>query len=139
MKKAFCLLLALWLLTGAAMASAEEQTADLDLSNASATVIYAQVYNMMVEPEAFLGKIVRLTGYFDYFEDMQRDLVYFSVLIPDATACCAQGIEFVWAGEHDWPDDYPEPGEEITVCGRFDIYQEDGYEYIHLTDAEVTW
>ena len=37
-----------------------------------------------------------------------RAVVYHACVIPDATACCAQGIEFTLAGDHRWPDDYPE-------------------------------
>ena len=33
-----------------------------------------------------------------------------------------------------YPEDYPEPGEEITVVGTFDSYQEeiDGNYYVYL-------
>lgn len=135
-----CVTLSLLLALGlAGPVFAEERAIDIDLANASDTVVYAQLVNMMVSPQEYLGKIVRLTGWFEYFEDPIQDAVYFSAMIPDATACCMQGMEFVWAGEHDWPLDYPEAGTEITVCGRFELYEEDGYEYMHLTDAELDW
>ena len=53
------------------------------------------------------------------------------------TACCQAGIEFVLAGEHAWPEDYPEPTTEITVTGRLEEYDEDGVPYLHLVDAEL--
>ncbi|MBR0514993.1 MAG: flavodoxin family protein [Clostridia bacterium] len=66
-------------------------------------------------------------------------IVYHTCIIPDATACCAKGIEFVWNGDHAWLDDYPEAGTDITVTGRLEIYEEDGSSYLHLVDAELTW
>ncbi|MBQ8082488.1 MAG: hypothetical protein IJ240_11405 [Clostridia bacterium] len=105
----------------------------------SGTVVYSQVYNMMYEPDAFIGKVIRMSGWFDYFEDETTGNVYFSCVIPDATACCAQGVEFVWAGEHAFPDDYPPAGTGLTVTGRFETYREDEYLFMRLADAEVEW
>ena len=64
-------------------------------------------------------------------------MVYHACVIPDATACCAQGIEFIWAGEHAWPEDYPEEAADIVVTGRLELYEEDGVKYLHLVDAEL--
>ncbi len=142
MKKILCALFVLiLLLTSTALAQTVKapEAVDLDLSQMSGTVAYAQVYQMMYEPEAYEGKIIRIAGYFDVFKDEATGMVYTSCIIPDASACCAQGIEFVWAGEHAWPDAYPEPGASLTVTGRFETYLEDGWMYIHLVDAIVIW
>ena len=37
----------------------------------------------------------------------------------------------------DYPDDYPKEGEEITVTGIFDIYEEDGFKYCQLINASM--
>ena len=110
---------------------------DLDLSRMSDTVIYAQIYHMIREPETYRGKIIRIAGWYDVFRNPLTEEVYFSCIVPDATACCAQGVEFVWAGEHRYPDDYPDPGTGVTVTGRFETYMEDDWMYIHLLDADV--
>lgn len=125
--------------TGAAAPTAAPLVADLDLSTLSGTVVYSQVYNMMYEPEAYIGKVIKMAGYYSAYEDTERGVVYHACVIPDATACCAQGIEFIWGGEHQWPDDYPGEGTDIIVTGRLETYDEDGYLYLHLVDAEVTW
>ena len=117
----------------------KEEGVDLDLSKLSGTVVYSQVYNMMVPPQDYVGKTIRISGLYDVYEDAGTGNTYFACVIPDATACCAQGIEFLWAGEHTYPDDYPEPGCEMTMTGRFETYEEDGAEYIRLADAEVEW
>ncbi len=118
---------------------AEPLVIDLDMSGMSGTVVYAQIYNLLSDPAPWLGKIIRMAGYYNFYNDQEQGIVYHACIIPDATACCAQGIEFVWAGEHNWPDDYPEEGTDITVTGRLEIYEENGYNYLHLVDAEVLW
>ena len=110
---------------------------DLDLSAMSGTVVYAQIYNMTYDPEPFLGKVIRITGYYNYFDDQENGVVYHACVVPDATACCAQGIEFVRAGTFEWPEEYPEIGETITVTGRLEIYEDQGRQYLHLVDAEM--
>ncbi len=120
-----------------ATAASEPLIVDLDLSELSGTVVYSQIYNMMYEPESYLGKVIKMAGYYSAYEDTERGVVYHACVIPDATACCAQGIEFVWAGAHAWPDDYPEGGTDIIVTGRLETYDEDGHMYLHLVDAEL--
>ena len=57
----------------------------------------------------------------------------------DAAACCAQGLEFEPESTLSYPDDYPEPGAEITVTGTFDSYKEevDGNTCIYLVLRNV--
>ena len=123
----------------AARAVATQASVDLDLSVLSGTVVYSQVYDMTQRPEAYLGQTVKLRGNFSYFQDPDTHNEYFAAVIADATACCAQGIEFLWAGDHAFPDDYPPLDTEITVVGTFGTYEENGYTYLRLSDAEVTW
>lgn len=123
----------------AAVGEAPARAVDLDLSKLSGTVVYSQVYDMIMEPERYAGQTVRLRGNFSYFQDPDTQKEYFAAIIADATACCAQGIEFVWAGEHRYPADYPALDTELTVTGTFGTYEENGYTYLQLTDAEVAW
>ena len=143
MKKITLLFVCCLLLTAAAFCPASraetEQAVDLDLSGMSGTIVYAQVYNMMVDPASYLEKTIRMSGYYSYFEDTEKKVVYHACVIPDATACCAQGIECVWEGEHAWPEEYPAAGTDITVTGRLEMYEEDGYNYLHLVNAELLW
>ena len=109
---------------------------DVDLSEMSSTMVYAQVYDMVSAPDSYDGKSVRAKGEFSYFKDDVTGNEYFAVLIKDATACCAQGIEFVLDGKK-YPDDYPKEGTEILVSGTFDHYDEDGYTYCRLLGASL--
>ena len=116
---------------------ATETPIDVDLSAMSGTVCYAQVFDMLQSPDNYTGQTVRMTGTLSYYQDPNTLKEYFAVVIADATACCAQGIEFDWAGEHTWPQDYPALDSEVTVTGTFDTYTEDGYLYVQLKDAQL--
>ena len=109
----------------------------VDLTTMSSTMVYGQVYNMMYYPEKFIGKTVKMKGlYSDYF-DQALGKHYYACIIMDATACCAQGVEFILTDDYKYPDDYPEDGDEITVEGTFDVYEEDGGSYCTLRNASL--
>ena len=108
---------------------------DLDLTILSKTMVYSEVYNIMVSPEDYVGKIIRMNGIYNTFIDEATGIRYFYCIIQDATACCAQGIEFVLTDDYKFPDDYPENGDIATVVGRFDTYMEGEYMYCTLRDA----
>ncbi len=111
----------------------------LDLSLMSGTVVYSMLSNIMYEPDKYIGQVIRLAGYYSVWEDPETGMIYHSCVIPDATACCAQGMEFVWAGEHTNPDDYPELGTDMIVTGKLESYMEGEYMYLHLVNADVQW
>lgn len=116
--------------------SADPDTVDVDLTRLSSTMVYSEVYAMMVEPEQYMGKTVKMNGLFSAFEGITGQ-IYYACIVQDATACCAQGLEF----ELSSGDGYPDPGSEITVIGTFDTYQEkiddNYYNYIILRNAEL--
>ena len=122
-----------------AATEAPELPVDLDLTQLSGTVVYSQVYDMMNEPDSYMGQRIRMDGSFSYYKDEDTQQEYFAAIIADATACCAQGIEFVWKGEHAYPEDYPPLDTDITVTGTFDTYYEGDYMYVQLVDADVDW
>ena len=107
----------------------------MDLTSLSSTMVFSEVYNMLTTPEDYIGKTVKMDGFFNYFHDQTTDNYYFACIIKDATACCSQGLEFVLAGDHKYPDDYPELNQEIAVTGTFDTYTEGEYQYCTLRDS----
>lgn len=110
---------------------------DVDLTELSSTMVYSEVYNMMSNPDDYLGKKVKMSGNFGVYQDQTTNKLYYACLIADATACCAQGIEFVLDGDYSYPDDYPEINSIITVTGTFDTYEENGYTYCQLINAKM--
>jgi len=90
---------------------------------------------MMVSPDDYRGKIVKMTGTFNVVENPETGQLYFCCLISDATACCAAGFEFELDGDFSYPEDYPREGSPITVIGEFETYIEDGYAYCRLKNS----
>lgn len=111
------------------------QSIDVDLTQMSSTMIYSEVQNMMLKPADYVGKTVKMQGAFSVSEIGENR--YFACIIKDATACCAQGIEFQWAGDHSYPADYPKDGSDITVTGEFTTYNEGQQQYCQLKNAEL--
>ena len=114
---------------------------DVDLTTLSSTMVFAEVSNLMYDPLPYLGKTVRMRGEFSvehgYTMDGEEDLSqnYFYCIIEDALACCAQGLEFELAGDAVYPDAYPAEGSEITVVGTVELYEDNGFRYLHLAGA----
>ncbi|MCR4615742.1 MAG: hypothetical protein K5756_06290 [Clostridiales bacterium] len=106
---------------------------DIDLTKLSSTLVYSEVYDMMSSPENYIGKRVRMRGPFTYSKGDGR--YYYACIISDATACCAQGIEFLLKDGRTSPEEYPAIDTEITVVGVFDTYYEGANQYCQLIDA----
>ena len=110
---------------------------DYDLTKMSSDMVYSTVYNMMAEPDSYLGKTVKMEGTFVVGTDQTTQQRFYACMIADAAACCAQGMEFVW-GDGSHPDsDYPQEGETLCVTGVFDTYTEGEYLYCRLDNASI--
>jgi len=104
---------------------------DIDLTSMKSTMVYATVYDMMMNPDKYVGKTMKMSGLYDQSYDYETEKYYHYVVIEDATACCQQGMEFVYGGRVD----YPAVGAKIEVVGVFDCYDELGISYFYI-DAE---
>lgn len=110
---------------------------DVDLTMLSSTMVYSEVYDMMYYPENYIGKSVKMKGMYAGYHDESTDKYYHACIIQDATACCAQGIEFEPTDDYKYPDDYPAEGQEVCVAGVFDIYEEGENRYCTLKNARL--
>lgn len=100
---------------------------DYDLTKMNSDMIYATVYQMMIDPDSYIGKTVKMKGLYYASYNELNDKYYHFVVVADAAACCSQGIEFVWdRGQHIYPDEYPLDETEVEVVGTFEGYQEEG-------------
>lgn len=120
--------------TKATETTTEAKSVDLDLTQLSSTLIYSEVYNMLITPDDYKGKIIKMKGQFNQYTDEQTGKTYNAVIIPDATACCQQGLEFELS---DKTNPNFEQGAEITVVGTFDTYSEGELLYCHLKNAKI--
>ncbi len=120
--------------TKATETTTEVKSVDLDLTELSSTLIYSEVYNMLITPDDYKGKIIKMKGQFNQYTDEQTGKTYNAVIIPDATACCQQGLEFELQNK---TNPNFEQGAEITVVGTFDTYSEGELLYCHLKNAKI--
>ncbi|MCR4939740.1 MAG: hypothetical protein K5930_06485 [Treponemataceae bacterium] len=116
---------------------ADSVQVDVDLAAMSGNVVYSEVLNIMMSPQTYVGKSVKMMGFFGYYHDENTGQNYYGCIIQDAMGCCAQGIEFIPTEEYLFPDDFPEEGELVTVAGEFMTYEENGYTYFTLKDAKI--
>ena len=117
-----------------------DPSVDYDLTAMSSEMVYATVLQMLNVPDDYIGKKIKMSGvYYTTYYDV-TDQYYHYVIIKDATACCAQGMEFVWGdGNHVFPDEYPPEESEVEVIGEFEAYQDPGdpQTYVHLKDSSM--
>ncbi len=107
-----------------------DTSVDYDLTAMSATMIYAQVYNVMTAPSDYVGKSFKISGTYEEYADGELK----AIVIYDALACCAQGLEIRFP-ENITP---PEPGENILIKGVADVFEYDGVEYCYIQLEELT-
>lgn len=114
---------------------------DIDLTVMSSDMVYATVSQIMMDPESYFGKKIKISG--PYYSTLYEDtgIRYHFVIIEDATACCQQGMEFVWDdGSHVYPDEYPADDTRVSVVGTFETYKDnpdDQFQYCRLADATL--
>ena len=119
-----------------------DSSVDIDLTAMTSDMVYSTVYQMMNDPDSYVGKTVKIAG--PYYATLYEDtgIYYHFIIIEDATACCQQGMEFVWGdGSHVYPDEYPELDERVEVTGTFEVYKDnpdDQYQYCRLGNATLT-
>lgn len=109
---------------------------DLDLTGLNGVMIYSQVFDMVSNPANYKGKIIRIEGNYGEFKDDATGNLYRACIIPDATACCQQGIEFVLKDDTNAEEDLV-VGMPVSVQGSFDTYYEGRIQYCTLRNAEL--
>ena len=111
---------------------------DVDLTALSGTMAYAQLYNIMSNADDYLGKTIKMRGSYYASASDQANLYYHYVILGDAAACCEVGVEFIWKGEHTYPDDYPKEYASIEVVGEFRSYKEFKQTRYYLTVDDIS-
>ncbi len=139
MKRLLALALALCLLCGCAApdAPAANGDVDVDLTLLSDTVVLSEVADMLNNPQRYTDQVIRMEGTFNVVQNPVTGRYYFTCLIADAMACCAQGFEFVLTEDKVYPQDYPAQGDPIRVVGTFGTYLEEDTLYCQLENARL--
>lgn len=110
----------------------ETDKVDIDLSKVSQTIVYPQVYYIIAEPEKYLGQTIRVQGAFEAYDSWDGLSHNYYLVVTDSTSCCSQGLEFIWRGEHAYPEDYPKDYSWIEIGGRLDTYVENGFTFYYI-------
>lgn len=110
---------------------------DNDLSNMNANMIFAEIFNLVLMPDEYIGRTFRMKGNFAVYVNETSGNKYFSIIIPDATQCCQQGIDIICLGDMKYPEDFPKIGSEIMVTGQFNsITTDEGLSFNYLVMSE---
>ena len=114
-----------------------DKNVDIDLTMLSSTIVYAEVNSIMTTPDDYIGKTIKMKGPYNASFYDATNLYYHYVIVEDAAACCVQGLEFKWKGEHLYPEDYPQEDSKIEVTGVFSSYEELGKTYYYLAVDDI--
>lgn len=112
------------------------KTINVDLTKLSSTMVYSEVYQMVYNPEEYVGKVIKMNGALSIFSSADTGRTYYTCVIKDATACCQQGIEFRLIGNKPLPSECVE-GSDVTVVGEFTTYKEGDKTYCELINAKL--
>ncbi|MGP1496082.1 MAG: hypothetical protein ACTTJG_04690 [Treponema sp.] len=112
----------------------EGEQIGIDLTEMNSNMVYAQVFNMLIMPEEYEGRLIKVGGTFVRFVPNGETEPVNSVIVSDALACCQQGLEFKFADDYSLEaEDLPSEGTEIEIIGRFVMSQTpDGLDYFYL-------
>ena len=106
--------------------SSGKKKLDIDISRMSGTMVYGQVYQMVMYPSKYLGKHIKMKGIFSSYYDEELERRFYGCVIQDALACCSQGLAFELAKPREFPKEYPVEGATITITGDFDFESNEG-------------
>ena len=111
---------------------------DFDLSIMGADMVYATIYQMMIDPHTYEGKRFKIRG--NYYSSYSKDKneYYHFCMIKDAAACCAQGLELLWEdGKMNLHEGCPEEDAMVTIEGVFVTYEEGPNTYGRIANAKL--
>ena len=120
------------------------ESENIDLTEFSKTMAFAEISNIFMTPKEYIGKTVKVRGTFGYFQAYDEhsqpipDKYHFMVVIADEMGCCGVAMEFLPGEECVFPDDFPNEEEEIIVSGIIKKEKNEyGQEDVRLTDATI--
>ena len=110
----------------------EMKKVDLDLTQMSTTLAYAQVCDISADPTDYIGKSIRMAGYVDQIEDDTTGKVYYACFVLDGTGCCTASLEFSLEHEAGEKKEYPSLWSDIVIEGSLVSYEEDGDSFCRI-------
>ena len=131
-------ILLLLLFTAFSFGQTSTNYADIDLTRMSSTMVYSMVYQMVTDPQKYVGKRIKMKGAFSTYFDEETEQRFFGCIIKDALACCSQGLAFELAKPRKYPSEFPSQGTPITIIGTFEFEKiEDSIGFPIIKDAKM--
>jgi uncharacterized membrane protein YcgQ (UPF0703/DUF1980 family) len=100
----------------------------------------AQVNEIYLNPEDYLGKAIKLEGLFKS-EQYIGSAVPYCFVIRYGPGCCGNdgnaGFEVAWEIQDTDATPYPAPDEWVEAIGTLKSYDEDGYPYLYLALSQL--
>ena len=132
MRKFFAAVILFALVTCTSFARAA--AVDIDLTKMSSTMVYSTVFNMVNNPEKFVGKTMRMRGEYTTYHisiDDPTQIIH-ACIVRDAAGCCSQGLEFVLSNGN-----YPTGANEVTVVGTISVQKISGKYVCYLKECQL--
>ncbi|MFI3114612.1 MAG: hypothetical protein R3Y12_00550 [Clostridia bacterium] len=134
--KKIAMIMIIALLTNITGCTEEQKVFDYDLTEASATIVFSQVYDMLVNPDFYEDKTFKIEGECQFFDHpITGERLYF-VVVMDALGCCPQGIEVMFNDGIQAPEKFCNVIIEGT--GATDVEFDYTYLFIDVEDLQVT-
>ncbi len=99
-----------------------------DVTRLGGSMAYAQVYDMLMSPESYVGHTVRLRGRYFEVKPKGADAPYRLILIRDEAACCELAMEFALTGDTGGLA-FPAQDAPIELTGMMSMLEEGGISY----------
>ncbi len=106
-----------------------------DLVEIREKLFIAQINDIYLNAEDYLGKTIKYEGIFDSFTWEETGDIYYYV-IRYGPGCCGTdgnaGFEIAWEGENPALNDW------VEVIGVLELYEEDGRQYLRINVSSLT-
>lgn len=94
---------------------------DFDFSKMNYNMISSITFEMLIAPENYENKTVKITG--DFYSDEHEGHEYYFVMIWDPTGCCPAGISFIPTDSTKEKLSTLKQDEKVTVTGTMKLMQ----------------
>jgi uncharacterized membrane protein YcgQ (UPF0703/DUF1980 family) len=127
-------------LTAEPAQAAESAQAEKPVIEIKEKMFIAQTNDVYLNPEDYLGRIIKLEGLFKSYSSEEYNTTYCFVLRYGPGGCCGNdgsaGFEVAWDDE--LKTGYPEEDDWVEALGVLKSYEENDYPYLYLSLSSLT-
>ena len=107
---------------------------DYDLSNMNYNMLSSVTFDMLIDPDKYKDKTVKMTGQF--YSEIYEEQRYYTIIVWDATQCCPAGMDFIPPENMMFPESFLEEESQITVTGILRENPDDGNVLFYANTVE---